>query len=136
MRSVGETEAESTAEWRDFLAGLLRRDFEGEVLRLVASLVIRSAGEGGVFEVVDVELRRRVGLKVGSWKMGGWIWVCCWFGRADSGMRRKDVGSTLLSRGVGCCCCWCGAFVLGLERLRAAAAQERRVLRLDRRASS
>jgi hypothetical protein len=72
VSSVGEMAAGSAEEaWRDFLAGLLRRDLEGEDLRFVRcrSLVTRSvAGEGEV-EVVEVEVRRRVGLKVGSWKV-------------------------------------------------------------------
>jgi hypothetical protein len=105
---VGEIAAGSDDEeaWRDFFAGLLRRDFEGDVLRFVrwASLVMRSvAGEGEV-EFVEVEERRRVGLNVGSWKVVvGAAAVACWVGcgRADSGMRRKDIGSTLLPRG-GC----------------------------------
>jgi hypothetical protein len=69
---VGDIAAGSDEEaLRDFFAGLLRRDLEGEVLRFVrwASLVMRSvAGEGEV-EVVEVDERRRVGLKVGSWKV-------------------------------------------------------------------
>ena len=69
VRSVGEIAAGSDDAWRDFLAGLLRRDLEGEDLRLVRwrSLVMRSVAGDGEFEVVDVEARRRVGLKVGSW---------------------------------------------------------------------
>jgi hypothetical protein len=136
---VGEIAAGSEEAWRDFFAGLLRRDFEGEVLRFVrwTSLVMRSvAGEGEV-EVVEVEERRSVGLKVGSWKVvvGATAvdWVGC--GRADSGMRRKDIGSTLLPRG-GCWICWSGVLAFGFDKLRAAAAQDRSVFRLDRRASS
>ena len=69
VRSVGEMAAGSDETWRDFLAGLLRRDLEGEDFRLVRwrSLVMRSVAGDGEFEVVDVEARRRVGLKVGSW---------------------------------------------------------------------
>lgn len=68
VSSVGEMAAGSEA-WRDFLAGLLRRDFEGEDLRFVRwrSLVMRSVAGDGELEVVDVDVRRRVGLKVGSW---------------------------------------------------------------------
>lgn len=117
---------------RDFFAGLLRRDLDGEVLRFAASLVMRSAAAGdGEVEVVDVDVRRRVGLNVGSWRVAG---CCVCWGRADSGIRRKDIGSSLLfPRGAG----WVvGSFGLGLERLRAAAAHERSVFRLDRKASS
>lgn len=64
MKSVGDMAAGS-CEWRAFFAGLVRRDLEVGVLRLVASLVMRSSGDGEV-EVVEVEVRRRVGLKVGS----------------------------------------------------------------------
>ena len=69
VRSVGEIAAGSEEAWRDFFAGLLRRDLEGEDLRLVRwrSLVMRSVAGEGELEVVDVDARRRVGLKVGSW---------------------------------------------------------------------
>ena len=73
VKSVGDMAAgsswdEEEVAWRDFFAGLLRRDLEGEVLRFEAvSLVMRSAAAGeGEVEVVEVEVRRRVGLKVGS----------------------------------------------------------------------
>lgn len=106
VSSVGEMAAGSEA-WRDFLAGLLRRDLEGEDLRLARwrSLVMRSVAGDGELEVVDVEVRRRVGLNVGSWMVAVGCcccWVCC--GRADSGMRRKDIGSTLLPRADGWVC--------------------------------
>lgn len=69
VSSVGEMAAGSDEAWRDFLAGLLRRDLEGEDLRLVRwrSLVTRSVAGDGELEVVDVDARRSVGLKVGSW---------------------------------------------------------------------
>lgn len=91
---------------------------------------------------MEVEVRRRVGLKVGSWSLGGegagLDAGCCWevvsgAGSWEAGMRRKEVGSTLLERVVG------GVGRLAesdLGRPRAAAAQERRVVRLERRASS
>lgn len=107
VSSVGEMAAGSDDEtWRDFLAGLLRRDLEGEDLRLVRwrSLVMRSVAGDGELEVVDVEARRRVGLNVGSWMVAVGCWVCCCCGRADSGMRRKDIGSTLLPRADGWVC--------------------------------
>ena len=92
---------------------------------------MRSVAGEGELEVVDVEARRRVGLKVGSWMVA--VGCCC--GRADSGMRRKDIGSTLLPLADGWGC-WGKTFAFGLERLRAAAAQDRRVFKLERRASS
>ena len=106
VSSVGEIAAGSDDEaWRDFLAGLLRRDLEGEDLRLARwrSLVMRSVAGDGELEVVDVEARRRVGLKVGSWMVAVGCWDCC-CGRADSGMRRKDIGSTLLPLADGWAC--------------------------------
>lgn len=91
MSNVGEMAAGSDEddedEWRDFLfAGLRRRDLdEGEGFRLewwlwCRSLLMRSGFglvicEGELAEDVDVEERRRVGLKVGSWNKV--CWVCC-----------------------------------------------------------
>ena len=63
--------------------------------------MIRSVAGDGELEVVDVEARRRVGLKVGSLMVA--VGCCCW-GRADSGMRRKDIGSTLLPLAEGWFC--------------------------------
>jgi hypothetical protein len=99
VSSVGEMAAGSVA-WRDFFAGLLRRELEGEDLRFVRcrSLVTRSVAGDGEVEVVEVDVRRRVGSKVGSCKAAV-VWFCC--GRADSGMRRKDIGSTRLPRAAG-----------------------------------
>ena len=53
------------------MAGLLRLDFDGEDLRLDwwSSLPMRSRPGGGDVEVVEVEVRRSVGLNVGSWNV-------------------------------------------------------------------
>lgn len=53
------------------MAGLLRRDLEGEDLRFDwgGSLLIRSRPGGGDVEVVEVDVRRSVGLNVGSWNV-------------------------------------------------------------------
>lgn len=45
---------------------------------------------------VEVDTRRMVGLKVGSWGCGGEVAV-----NADSGTSRNEVGSTLLLRNCG-----------------------------------
>ena len=80
----------------------------------------------------EVDWRRIVGWKVGScrcWGARGWS--------ADSGTRRKDMGSMRVLRGWGCVIVGAvGRLVSGLPRLRAAAAQERRVDSDVRRASS
>ena len=89
VSSVGEIAAGSDDEaWRDFLAGLLRRDLEGEDLRLARwrSLVMRSVAGDGELEVVDVEARRRVGLKVGSWMVAVGCCCCMYWTRVGRGV--------------------------------------------------
>lgn len=106
VMSVGLTSCSSSAELarRAFFATRRSRD-SGRLRRLIEDASCSALGWWQADADVLVLERRMVGLNVGSWNCGGEAAPpsapCC---MRDSGISRKDIGSTLLPRW-GCCCC-------------------------------